>query len=131
MRFLATASSGPARSPISPRLEMGAYEALWLKSGATFKNIAEKFASDPDALPSDFVPRADAEACASEVMTLLKKRGVDRFGVRIHHAGDYARTSPWTSRLMSARLSFKRSQRMRRTRATFARLSLIFSTSMR
>jgi DNA processing protein len=68
---------------------MGAYEALWLKSGATFKNIAEKFASDTGALPSDFVPRAEAEASASEVLALLKKRGVDRFGVRIHNAGDY------------------------------------------
>ncbi|MGB8182090.1 MAG: DNA-processing protein DprA [Stellaceae bacterium] len=70
-------------------MELGAYEALWLESGATFKTIAERFAADPDALPSDFISRAVAERCASEVFTLLKKKGVDRFGVRVHHAGDY------------------------------------------
>jgi len=89
MGFLATASTGAAKAPISPRTELGAYEALWLQKGATFKTIADKFATDPDALPSDFVGRGEAEACATEVLALLKKRGVDRFGVRVHHAGDY------------------------------------------
>ena len=46
MNLLAAASDGPANAPISPRLELGAYEALWLVSGATFlKTIATRFAA--------------------------------------------------------------------------------------
>ena len=89
MNLLASASNGPARISISPRLELGAYEALWLRQGATFKNLAEQFARDPAALPSDFVSRSEAEACAAETFALLKQRGIHRFGIRVHHAGDY------------------------------------------
>jgi DNA processing protein len=89
MSLLAYAPSGPARISISPRLELGAYEALWLKQGATFKTIAERFAADRNALPSDFVGRAEAERCAGEVLELLKQRNIHRFGIRVHHAGDY------------------------------------------
>lgn len=82
-------ANGPALSPISPRREMGAYEALWLKQGATFKSLADRFAGDPTALPSDFVEPTTANAAATETLALMKARGVDLFGVRIHHAGDY------------------------------------------
>lgn len=86
---LALSDSGPALAPISPRRELGAYEALWLEKGATFKTLADRFALDAEALPSDFVPAQLAEQCAAEVMGKLKKAGVHQFGVRIHHAGDY------------------------------------------
>ncbi|GAD48867.1 putative DNA processing protein [Caenibius tardaugens NBRC 16725] len=86
---LALNDSGPALAPISPRRELGAYEALWLEKGATFKTLADRFALDAEALPSDFVPAKLAEQCAAEVMAKLKKAGVHQFGVRIHHAGDY------------------------------------------
>src|SRR5260221_8490119 len=89
MHLLAKASGGPAKAPIVPRLELGAYEALWLQHGATFKTIAEKFARDREALPSDFVSHGEAEVCANEVLRLLKQKGVHRFGIRVHHAGDY------------------------------------------
>lgn len=80
---------GPAIAPISPRREMGAYEALWLSPKASFKWIAEKLASNVDALPSEFVSPAEAERCATETLAALKAAGVHQFGVRIHHAGDY------------------------------------------
>jgi DNA processing protein len=89
MQQLALHSDGPALGSISPRREIGAYEALWLEQGATFKTLAEKFAKDPSALPSDMVPRGQAEACANEVFAIFAKAGVARFGVRINHAGDY------------------------------------------
>jgi DNA processing protein len=60
-----------------------------LEKGATFKTLAERFANDPAALPSDFVSVAAAEQAAAETLRLLKARGVHQFGVRIHHAGDY------------------------------------------
>jgi DNA processing protein len=84
-----TNDDSPALAAISPRRELGAYEALWLEKGATFKSIAEKFAADPTALPSDFVSPSHADECASHVMRVLKDAGVHRFGVRVNHAGDY------------------------------------------
>ncbi|MDX0113413.1 DNA-processing protein DprA [Sinorhizobium meliloti] len=87
--WLSRVADGPAAHAISPRRELGAYEALWLEKGATFRTLAEKFAADPTALPSDFVPLHLANSCADEVMRTLKKAGVHQFGVRIHHAGDY------------------------------------------
>jgi DNA processing protein len=86
---LALSQDGPAVAPISPRRELGAYEALWLEQGANFKTIADRFAADPSALPSDFVSPTLAEGCADEVFATLKAAGVDQFGVRVHHAGDY------------------------------------------
>jgi DNA processing protein len=82
-------SAVPAIAPISPRREFGAYEALWLARGASFKTIAERFAANPGALPSDFVSPATADQCADEVLALLKEKGVHQFGLRINHAGDY------------------------------------------
>lgn len=86
---LALSDFGPALAPISPRRELGAYEALWLEKGASFKTLADRFALDVEALPSDFVAQQLADQCATEVMAKLKQAGVHQFGVRIHHAGDY------------------------------------------
>jgi DNA processing protein len=82
-------SEAPGLAAISPRQELGAYEALWLEKGASFKSIAAKFAADPTALPSDFVSPSVADKCAAEVMRILKAEGIHRFGVRVNHAGDY------------------------------------------
>ncbi len=68
---------------------MGAYEALWLQPKASFRSIAERFASDPSALPSDFVPPDDADRCVTEALSIIAEGGVQKFGIRIHHAGDY------------------------------------------
>lgn len=89
MNLLAFANEDAAVAPISPMREMGAYEALWLEQGASFKKIAERFASDETALPSDFVSTEAYSQAAQEVLARLKKTGVHRFGVRIHQAGDY------------------------------------------
>jgi DNA processing protein len=89
MNLLARMNAGPAISPISPRRELGAYEALWLEKGATFKSLAERFAADPSATPSDFVSAAVADAHATEVLTKLSKAGVSRFGVRLNLTGNY------------------------------------------
>ena len=78
-----------ALSPISPKREIGAYEAMWLEKGATFKTIADRFSADPLAMPSDFVAPSHADAAAEEVFGMLHRAGVTRFGVRINHAGDY------------------------------------------
>lgn len=89
MGKLLPANGGPALAPISPLREMGAYEALWLEKGSTFKTLADRFAADPTALPSDFVANGVAEEAAQETLAKLAEGGVERFGVRINHAGDY------------------------------------------
>jgi DNA processing protein len=89
MNLVARMKSGPAVASVSPRRELGAYEALWLEKGATFKSLADRFAADPTATPSDFVPAAIAEARAAEVLTKLSKSGVSRFGTRLNLTGNY------------------------------------------
>lgn len=80
-----------AYKPISPWVEMGAYEALWAETKAWFKSIAEKFREHPGALPSDFfamhqdVPKKFAERADA----LLQKGGVKHYGIRLHGAGEY------------------------------------------
>jgi len=78
----------PAKS-ISPLRELGAYELLWAQRGASFKNIAERFAAAPELLPSDLVDEREAREVADEVLAILAKKGVKKFGVRIHGAGEY------------------------------------------
>jgi DNA processing protein len=74
---------------VSPLKELGAYEALWDRPGASFKTLSEKFASRPNAVPSDFVPAAKAWECAHFVQQRFREAGIMRFGVRVHGAGDY------------------------------------------
>jgi DNA processing protein len=80
----------PGRS-VSPLLEMGSYELLWSQRGASFKNIAERFRTSCEALPSDLVDHAKALEMAEKVLVLLHRKGISRsgFGVRIHRAGEY------------------------------------------
>ncbi|MEM9212006.1 MAG: DNA-processing protein DprA [Pseudomonadota bacterium] len=88
-RLAFTNQDGPAQTAISPRRELGAYETLFLEQGATFKTLAEKFAGDTDALPSDFVSPTEAYETATKVLEKLHNAGVYQFGVRINKAGDY------------------------------------------
>ncbi len=81
--------NGPAVDPIFPGRELGAYEAMWLEDRATFKTIADRFSSDPSAMPSDFVEPKVIEETATQVFDKLQRADVKRYGVRIHHAGDY------------------------------------------
>jgi DNA processing protein len=77
-----------ARS-ISPLLELGAYEALWLEPGATPHRIAARFRLQPDALPSDLVARELALETGERAVARMKDAGVGRFGVRIHGASEF------------------------------------------
>jgi DNA processing protein len=87
MNPVTTANSRPAA--ISPFREMGAYEALWTERGASFKRISLRFKARDRAIPSDFVLPNIAERMAREAIGILREAGIDRFGVRIHRAGDY------------------------------------------
>lgn len=75
--------------PVSPFLEMGAYEVLWSKQGTTFKSLSEQFALHPGSIPSDFVSQSEARDCATLVKQRLDKAEVRGFGVQVHGAGEY------------------------------------------
>ena len=74
---------------VSPLRELGAYEAMWDEPKASFKTLSEKFAKCPGALPSDFVPGATASEYASRVRQKFHDADINRFGVRVHGAGEY------------------------------------------
>lgn len=74
---------------VSPLRELGAYEALWNEPKVSFKSISEKFAAQPGAVPSDFVPNGKAKECADFVQQKFREAEITRFGVRVHGAGDY------------------------------------------
>jgi DNA processing protein len=74
---------------IAPLIELGAYEWLWQQDKASFKTLAERFAAAPGWLPSDFVDSATALETGKRVVSLFRERGIERFGVRIHRAGEY------------------------------------------
>lgn len=74
---------------ISPVMELGAYEALWARQGMTFKKLAALFRENLDALPSDLIDSDEALKMARAVGEILRRKGVERFGLRIHRAGEY------------------------------------------
>lgn len=74
---------------VSPLRELGAYEALWDNRQTTFKSISEKFASRPDAVPSDFVSPSKAAKYGRLVQEQFERAEITRFGVRVHGAGEY------------------------------------------
>jgi DNA processing protein len=82
-------ANGDGRRTISPFRELGAYETLWQDARVTFKSIAEKFALQPGAVPSDFVSSAAAERAAESVSEKLHASDVAKFGVRVHGAAEY------------------------------------------
>jgi DNA processing protein len=84
-------AAGEALLPpaISPRLEMGAYEALWARHNMSVKKLAQLFRDQPGMLPSGLVDPDEAARMATQVLAMLRERGVARFGLRIHQAGEY------------------------------------------
>ena len=78
-----------AQRAVSPFVELGAYEALWERPKASFKTLADMFAKREGTLPSDFIERDTAIRYANEVHAKLKAAGIDRYGVRVHGAGEY------------------------------------------
>jgi DNA processing protein len=78
-----------SKTPVSPYLELGAYEALWDDKGATFKRLAEKFRTASSSLPSQLVDGCVAEHYAEQVDGMIREAGVDKYGVRVFGAGDY------------------------------------------
>ncbi|OOW67080.1 DNA processing protein DprA [Xanthomonas axonopodis pv. martyniicola] len=75
-------------APVDPRVEMAAYESLWLGQSAWFASIAELFKENPDALPSELVPKAEYQRVQQLLIERLGSR-VSEVGVRVHGTTDY------------------------------------------
>ena len=82
-------ANGDGPRTISPYRELGAYEALWQNTKATFKSIAEQFAGRPGSVPSDFVPTLEADRNADSVFEKLTSSNLSKFGVRVNGAAEY------------------------------------------
>jgi DNA processing protein len=78
-----------SEKPISPILEMGAYEHLWLQPKASFKRIAEMFRAKKGALPTDFVDEKIAIDTVAEVVSIINESQIGTFGIRVHGASQY------------------------------------------
>ena len=87
IQFTLEQSSFEARA-VSPFREMGAYEALWCRSGTTFNTLAKQFEDHPGELPSYFVSDERARECAVNVRQRFEEAGI-KYGVRVHGAGEY------------------------------------------
>ena len=76
--------------PVSPFLEMGAYEYLWTQRKTTFKSLSSKFKERPGSVPSDFVQdKEEAHECAKFVRSRFFDTSIDWFGIHVHGAGEY------------------------------------------
>jgi DNA processing protein len=87
--FQPAARADQCARAISPRRELGAYEALWVNEGTWFKSIADGFRAHPEAVPSDFVSEAEIEKYARLALGAIRASGIKHFGVRVHGAGEY------------------------------------------
>lgn len=69
--------------------EMGAYEALWLEPGASFKRVAERIAAAPSGRASDLVRASVADEHAQEIQRRLAKTRLGDAGLRFHGTPEY------------------------------------------
>jgi DNA processing protein len=74
---------------VAPARELGAYEALWARKGASFKTLADLFRSQPNSVPSDFPSRSEADEYSHIALTSIREAGIKNFGIRVHGAGEY------------------------------------------
>ena len=58
------------------QIEIGAYEALWLEDGATFRTVSERVNAAPGGMPSALVEPERAKACAHDVAVRFRKAGL-------------------------------------------------------
>jgi DNA processing protein len=78
-----------ARKEVSPYVELGAWEWLWLNQADSRRALADLVRKQPELLPSDLVPELAARSTAREALARLSKAGAGKIGIRVHGAGEY------------------------------------------
>jgi len=86
---LFAASVPPLARPVAPLDELGAYEALWLREGTTFRSLARLFRARPGALPSDFVCKRQAGLQRDRALEQARAAGMGSFGVSLPAMREY------------------------------------------
>jgi DNA processing protein len=74
---------------VMPARELGAYEALWAKDGASFKQLADDFRKHPGSIPSDFVSETEAQHYSRLALGAIRDADIKHFGIHVHGAGEY------------------------------------------
>jgi DNA processing protein len=88
--LIAQAASADFESrAVMPVRELGAYEALWAREGASFKTLADVFRSHPGSVPSDFVSQREAEQYSRLSLGIIREAAIQHFGIRVNGAGEY------------------------------------------
>lgn len=87
--FSRTDATTPFASALDASLELGAYEEMWTERNASFKTIAEKFATIEDGRPSDFVPEEVARVAGRRVVDKLRERVRGWFNLRLRGELEY------------------------------------------
>ena len=82
-------TNGFQSNAVSPFEEMAAYEALWCRKGASFKQIADQFRASPNSRPSDFVDAAAIANYQTILLDIFKKYQVEDIGIRVNGTFDY------------------------------------------
>src|ERR1700754_2477760 len=70
-------------------LEMGAYEALWERPGASFKTVSAWIAGTSSGRAAELVSASAAQAAAREIKARLTKADLADVGLRLHGTPDY------------------------------------------
>ena len=78
-----TGGTDVAPGAINATMEVGAYESLWLKSGATFKRIADQIAAAPGSRASDHIPHKEAMEVGTRVIKRLRETLDAWFDVKV------------------------------------------------
>ena len=69
--------------PVSPILEAGAYEELWMQEGQSFRKLAKKFRELGHGIVSDLVEEAAAISRAKEVLGVIEEKQVQDVNVSV------------------------------------------------
>jgi len=92
---LPACDASPERAA-SHLLELGAYEALWMRERASFSSLARLFRRRSGRRPADLVPRAEAEKYGRMALALARDARVGAFDLLVYGA------RPYPSRLRDA-----------------------------
>ena len=76
-------SRAPAQTLRAGIVEMGAYEALWERPGASFKRVHEWITGAPSGRASDLFPAETAEAYAQDISNRLAKASLGDVGIML------------------------------------------------
>jgi len=74
---------------IDAALELGAYEQLWMKDGASFRSLADRCSRDANIRPSDLIDAGEARRTGARIIDRFRSTLAGKFNVRLHGELEY------------------------------------------